>query len=366
MRFVVDLDGVICPLKLPHEKYGELKPNWEMVKLLKKFKKEGHYIIISTARHMKTCSNDVGKVIAEIGKITKKWLKKYKVPYDEIYFGKPYGDLYIDDLALTYKSATDLENNLKLLMPNFVIPMAGRGKRFQDAGYKIPKYMIEVCGRTMLEWSLRGLPLDMARKLIFVCLTEHQKKYNISKFIKKIIATNYPFLKKRYSIILLNKVTRGQVETVLAAKKYINNDNPLVIYNIDTYFESSRLRQRLISSGRQGIDGILGVFRDKNPKWSFVKLGSNGFVLKTTEKEPISDMASTGLYIFTRGRDFIEAAEYMIKNNLTTKNEFYVAPLYNILIKWGRRFIVDFAEKFWCLGTPEDLDNFLKNYEDGK
>ncbi len=360
MRIIIDLDGIICPLKLPNQSYQELKPNRKVITLLKRLKREGHFIIISTSRHMRTCNDNVEEVVLKIGKITTDWLRKFDVPYSEIYFGKPHGDIYIDDLALPYQSPEDLEKNLKSLMPNFVIPMAGQGKRFLEAGYNIPKYIIKAHKKSMFEWALASLPLDMAQKVIFIYFKEHQKKYNVSKFIRDVVITDYPFLKNRYLIIWLNKVTRGQTETVLSAKKYINNEIPLVIYNIDSYFQSSRLRQRLFNVYYQGIDGVLGVFRSRGHRWSFIKVNKNGFVIKTTEKKPISNLASTGLYTFTKGKDFVKAAEYAVKNNLTIKGEFYIAPLYNILIKERKRFIVDFAEEFWCLGTPKDLNNFLK------
>tara|TARA_A100001015_G_C14974579_1_gene706652 strand:- start:682 stop:1065 length:384 start_codon:yes stop_codon:yes gene_type:complete len=102
MRICIDLDGVISNLKKNNESYKDLKPIKGAVKKIKDLKKNGHYIIIYTARHMKTCDGNVGKVISKIGMLTLDWLKKYKVPYDEIYFGKPWADIYIDDNALRF------------------------------------------------------------------------------------------------------------------------------------------------------------------------------------------------------------------------------------------------------------------------
>jgi len=364
MRIVIDLDGVICSLKHPGESYRDVRPNLAIIKMLRGLKDDGHYIIINTARHMRSCEGNVGKVVARVGEITLKWLRKYNVPFDEINFGKPYADIYIDDMNVVYSSPQQLRRDIKSVMPNFIIPMAGKGKRFLDAGYKIPKYMIKACSLTLLEWSLKSLPLDLANKLIFICLREHEKKYNVSQFINEIIETQYPFLKNKYLIIFLNKITRGQAETVLKAKKYINSSIPLIVYNTDTYFYSSRLRQKIISMKNKKIDGMLGVFHDNDPKWSFIKLNNKGFVQRTAEKKPISNIASTGLYVFREGKLFVEAAEYTIRKNLKVNNEFYVAPLYNILIKRKKKIIVDFVEKFWCLGTPEDLKYFTKNYKE--
>ncbi len=362
MRIVFDLDGVICPLKEPDQKYADLAPNPGVVKIIRDLKVGGHYIIINTARHMRTCGGDVEKVIAKIGGATTEWLKRHDVPFDELLFGKPYADIYIDDMNVVYSTPERLKNDIRSLMPNFVIPMAGKGERFAKAGYKTPKYMVKAGPESLFEWALKGIPLDLANKLVFICLQEHEAKYGVSKFIKKAISTHYHFLNDKYEIIFIKKLTRGQAETVLAAKKHINNSTPLVIYNIDSYFRSSRLRQRLISARNQKIDGIWGGFNGSDPKLSFAKINKKGFVTRTAEKKPISNIASTGLYIFTEGKDFVGAAEYAIKNNIKTNGEFYIAPLYNILIKQKKKYIIDTAEEFWSLGTPEDMDCFAKNY----
>lgn len=362
MRIVFDLDGVICQLKNPDEPYSKVKPNKKIINYIKKLKKRGFYIIISTARHMRSTNGNPYKAVAKIGKETLDWLSKWSISYDEIHFGKPYGDIYIDDMNLVYTSPEKLEKDIDLLQPIFVIPMAGRGQRFINAGYNIPKYMIEAGNKKIFEWALESLPLDIAKNIIFVCLEEHEKKYRVSKFIRKTIQKKYHYLKDKYIIIFLKKITRGQVETVLKAKRYINNQNHLIIYNIDTYFRSSRLRQKILSARNQNIDGIFSVFKSNNPKWSFAKVNKNYVIEKTAEKKPISNLASVGLYTFTEGKMFVEVAKYMIKKKIMFKGEFYVAPLYNILIKKKKKFIVDLVEEFWCFGTPEDLDFFNKNY----
>jgi capsule biosynthesis phosphatase len=356
MRIVVDLDGVICKLKNPDQSYFDVEPNIDVIELLKEWKRHGHTVIIYTGRHMRTCNGNVTKVIKKIGKMTQDWLKKWNVPYDEFYYGKPYADIYIDDLALTFSSAKDIKSRFDSLKLNFVIPMAGEGKRFRNAGFKNPKYMIKVNDKSLFEWAIESLPLSLSKQIIFVCLREHERERQVSKFIRKIMGVKYP--KIDYKIRFIPKVTRGQVETVLACKKYINNNQTLVIYNIDTSFKSSRLKTKLLTVRNQNVDGILGGYNSDDPKLSFIKLDSKGFVKRTKEKQVISNIASTGLYIFTKGSDFVEAAEYMIKNSIKSNNEFFVSELYNVLIRDGKKFIVDMAEEFIPLGTPEDLKNF--------
>lgn len=104
MRVVIDLDGTICPIRKENQGYEDLEPFAGAVQRMKLLKEEGHYIIIQTARNMKTQESNLGKVLKNVGKITLDWLDRHRVPYDEIYFGKPNGHLYIDDRALRFSS----------------------------------------------------------------------------------------------------------------------------------------------------------------------------------------------------------------------------------------------------------------------
>ena len=111
MRICIDLDGVVCRLKEPGQSYAELEPVPGALEALRALREAGHYIILYTARHMKTCGGNVGQVVARQGPATLEWLARHGVEYDEIYFGKPYAHLYIDDNALRFAGwdALDLE-----------------------------------------------------------------------------------------------------------------------------------------------------------------------------------------------------------------------------------------------------------------
>lgn len=104
MRIVVDLDGVICPIKQPKDSYADLQPIPGAVERLKKLRAAGHYIIIVTARHMATCEANVGQVMRRIGKVTLDWLERHGIEYDEIHFGKPNAEVYLDDRAFRFTS----------------------------------------------------------------------------------------------------------------------------------------------------------------------------------------------------------------------------------------------------------------------
>jgi NDP-sugar pyrophosphorylase family protein len=234
---------------------------------------------------------------------------------------------------------------------NFVIPMAGKGQRFINKGYAIPKYLIKVKGKTLLEYSLNSLPLELANRLIFIALSEHEQKFSIKKAITEITGG------KNFEIIFIDQVTRGQAETVLKAKELINNEEDLVIYNIDTYFNSYTLSAALKERGRH--DGVIGYFKDTDPKWSFAVINpQTGFVTETAEKKPISNNALTGLYHFSKGSDFVRIAEKYLQQGTTTLNEYFIAPMYNDLIAEGKNYVIDYAETFIPLGTPEDVEKF--------
>jgi len=112
MRIAIDLDGTICSIKKPYQSYADLKPLPGAVELIKKLKRNNHYIIIVTARHMATCNSNMGVLIKKIAKITLDWLEKYDIEYDEIYFGKPNADIYIDDRAIRFNKWEEINEGL--------------------------------------------------------------------------------------------------------------------------------------------------------------------------------------------------------------------------------------------------------------
>lgn len=236
---------------------------------------------------------------------------------------------------------------------NIVIPMAGRGKRFAEVGYTRPKPLIDVRGRPMYAWAVDGLPLKLARRLIFLCLEEHLADGTLERDIERRYALLRP------TIVPVREVTQGQACTVLLAQELIENDDALLIYNADTYCPTTI--GRLIS--RDGTcDGILDVFSAPGDKWSFARIDEAGRVLETAEKKRISEWASTGLYWFRHGREFVRHASAMIDAGERSNSEFYVAPVYNRLIEAGLKVCANIIQEIWVLGTPEDLDNFERNY----
>ncbi|MGY3211436.1 glycosyltransferase family 2 protein [Mucilaginibacter sp. HD30] len=234
---------------------------------------------------------------------------------------------------------------------NFVIPMAGHGARFVQAGYKLPKMLLEAHGKTLLQWSLDSLPLQLANVVVFVGLNEHNEKFNLQGVIEEL----YPDM--NFKFVFLDEVTRGQAETTWLGLEFCHHDEPLIVFNIDTFFSSSTLTEKLQD---KSVDGILGCFNSVENRFSFAALDEDGeFVSDVQEKEPISNHALTGLYTFKTVHDFVETYKFHTDNELTTKGEYYIAPMYNYLIQKGKKYRLDKAEKHYILGTPNEYAAFL-------
>jgi len=240
-----------------------------------------------------------------------------------------------------------------MAMINIVIPMAGSGSRFADKGYKKPKPFIDVGGMTMIERVLRNLQYPGA-KYILIARKEHMKS-EVS-LVNKI--------KKEFNacFVEIDGLTEGTACTVLYARKYINNKHPLLIANSDQIVDID-INLFIDDCISRELDGSILTFIDKSrdPKWSFVKLNQAGLVEEVREKKAISEYATVGIYFYSRGSDYVDAAIDMIVENDRTNGEFYVCPSYNYAIKDGRKigiYNILFGEMHG-IGVPEDLDLYL-------
>ena len=232
---------------------------------------------------------------------------------------------------------------------NVVIPMAGAGSRFAKAGYTFPKPLIEVGGKPMIQVVVDNLNIDA--NYIFIVQNSHREQYNLDTTLK-LIAPGC-------EIIGIDGVTEGAACTVLLAKQFINNDSPLFFANSDQYVEwnSSEFFYKMQETD---ADGGIPIFKSTHPKWSFARLDEDHQVVEVQEKNPISDNATVGFYYFKKGSDFVRNAEEMIAANDRVNNEFYLCPVYNYLIKNSGVVRVSEIDEMWGLGTPEDLDTYLK------
>lgn len=237
-------------------------------------------------------------------------------------------------------------------MINIVIPMAGRGSRFAKAGYELPKPLIDVNGRPMIEVVTRNIAPKRQHRFIYICQQEHLEKYGLSERLKKI--------SPNCEIIAIDHITDGAACTVLLAERYIDNDDPMMIANSDQFVDTD-INDYL--SAIKDNDGLIMTMPADDPKWSFIQYDKDGYVTMVREKEVISNEATVGIYNYAKGSYFIKYAKQMIEKNIRVNNEFYVAPVYNEMIEDGKKIVFkDVGSKMHGLGTPEDLEKFLEVY----
>jgi hypothetical protein len=235
---------------------------------------------------------------------------------------------------------------------NVLIPMAGAGSRFEKAGYTFPKPLIDVRGKPMIQWVVDNLNVEA--KYIFIVQRSHFEKYNLKETLSNFCPNN--------EIVQIDGITEGAACTTLLAKQYIDRDEPLIIANSDQFVEWDS-DEFIYSCSASDLDANILTFNSTHPKWSFAKLNDLGFVTEVAEKKPISDLATAGIYYWRKGSDYVKYAEQMIDNNIRVNNEFYVCPVFNEAIQDNKKVRTYNIDKMWGLGTPEDLEHFLKNYK---
>jgi NDP-sugar pyrophosphorylase family protein len=238
-------------------------------------------------------------------------------------------------------------------MLNIVVPMAGLGSRFTAAGYDQPKPFIPVHGKPMVEVVIDNLAPAIPHRWIFICRTEHNAEFGFESFLWKKL-TNF-------ELICIDTVTKGAACTVLLAKHVIDSAESLMIVNSDQWVDCN-IDDYLATMNRQALDGLIMTMWADDPKWSFVtRDATTGLVTRVVEKEVISNEATVGIYNFASGAAFIDAAEEMIAHDLSVNGEFYVAPVFSILIGRGQRIgVYDVGRGMHGLGTPTDLEQFLR------
>ena len=235
---------------------------------------------------------------------------------------------------------------------NILIPMAGAGSRFETAGYTFPKPLIEVNGKPMIQVVVENLNIEA--NFIYIVQKKHRIKYNLDSLLN-LITPNC-------KIIEVDGLTEGAACTTLLSKEFINNNNPLIIANSDQFIEWDS-NEFMYKMNETNSDAGIVTFNSSHPKWSFVKLDDFGFVNEVAEKNPISNIATVGIYYWKSGSDYVKFAEQMINKNIRVNDEFYVCPVFNEAVLDGKKIRTFNIDKMWGLGTPEDLNLFLKTKE---
>jgi dTDP-glucose pyrophosphorylase len=233
-----------------------------------------------------------------------------------------------------------------------IIPMAGLGARFKTAGYTIPKPMVDVLGRPMIQAVIENLQVE--GQYIFIIHKQHETDYGLGSMLQQI--------KPGCVVIETEVVTEGPACTALLAQDYIDS-NELIIINCDQIIEDLNINQLIRFSKVNQADGILGTFISTSNKNSYVKLDDHGYVTEVKEKLVISNTATNGLHFWNNGKDFVFSAKEMIKANERYNNEFYIAPTYNYLIKNRKVVLPYFYNLHFPIGTPQDLEAYVTSYK---
>jgi hypothetical protein len=258
----------------------------------------------------------------------------------------------LDDASLT----TGSKHNCEASILNIVIPMAGAGSRFAVAGYSAPKPLIKIYAREMIRIVIENLRPSRAHQFIFVCQQAHIDAFDL---VPKL-GSWAPGCK----IVGVDGLTQGAACTVLAARALIDNESPLMIANSDQFVDDN-IDFYLKRMEDSKLDGMVMTMTAFDPKWSYVALGGDGFITEVAEKKVISSEATVGVYNFRHGRDFVSAADKMMVLDLRVNGEYYVAPVYNLLIETGQRVgiynVGAEANGMYGLGTPSDLELFLRS-----
>jgi len=236
------------------------------------------------------------------------------------------------------------------MKPNILVPMAGLGSRFIKEGFKVPKQLINIKDKHLIDISLDCLNYEDCN-LIFVVRDETVYNFHIDELLKKKFGDDI-------KIVVLDKLTDGSVCSCLYAEEYIDNDAPLVIHTLDIEFRPVFDPHTM---NDLDADGLLLTFKSNSANYSYADVDDDGYVKRTAEKKAISSNACVGIYGFKKGSDFCKYAREMIIKDIRTKNEFYIAPLYNLLVDDDKKIVTSDVDKMHVFGTPDEFHFYKEN-----
>ena len=235
-------------------------------------------------------------------------------------------------------------------MLKLIMPMAGNGQRFFDAGYDLPKPLIDVKGKPMFVRVLENI--KYGTDIHVIVRKDHIEQYNIDTKIKE----HCP----EATVHVINEPNEGACCTVLEAVDP-DSDAPFLVANCDQLMVWDKKKFYTPGGNYPGVAGgtIMTFYPNHDkPIHSYVKLDITGrYVIQLAEKEMISNIATTGVYHFGSQKKFVQAANHMMKMNDRTNNEFYLAPVYNYILEPVKVYMVD---EFIGMGTPEELKATLE------
>lgn len=239
---------------------------------------------------------------------------------------------------------------------HIVMPMAGEGSRFANAGWTTPKPLILLHGEPLFKHAISSVAAEgIPMKYSFIVRHEHIEKYGIDEGIKSFLP--------QANIFSVMKTTRGAVETCLMAESAIADEEAVIVMDCDLEFRSKKfieiISEVLSQSADEANGGALVSFESNEPRYSYAAVGEDGYVIRTAEKEVISNHALCGAYFFSTGRRFKQIAHQLLDEPEFKKPEYYVSLLYNYLLSEGEKVRIAPMEEYYSYGTPEELNQYI-------
>jgi dTDP-glucose pyrophosphorylase len=229
----------------------------------------------------------------------------------------------------------------------YIICAAGAGSRLKDISAFVPKPLLLLNNKTLLERSLESLTVQKGDQVIVVHRFDALNE-DFQKALSQKLGYHITFLK-------ILELTSGQAETAALTKNLIVHDQ-IAIFNSDTFFKSRNL---LKAMSDERFDGVIPCSKQNGSAWSFCLTEGEGPFYKTlvvAEKNRISDWCSAGLYYFRNKEDFFN----LVESEKPKEVEFYIAPLYNKLIKLKKNIITVDCEEFKPMGTLDQIFDYWK------
>lgn len=230
---------------------------------------------------------------------------------------------------------------------NLIIPMAGNGSRFREAGYSTPKPFLPLGSRAMISQVIQNVA-EKDWSVFPIMLPEHFPlfQYELESGLRDV-ANICP--------VCIHGQQTGALTTVLAFRQYFENDEPLVIANSDQWIEFMSIGDKRVWFDRANSgENTIMTFKSGESRWSYAQLDETGHVVRVAEKKVISPWATTGVYSFRSGRDFCKYADQLVENNDRTNGEFYLAPVYNYIAK--EQPVRTLEVQMYGLGIPQDYE----------
>lgn len=238
------------------------------------------------------------------------------------------------------------------------MPMGGLGTRTSDM-YKTPKPFIKLFDKYLFEYALDGLS-DIRHayriKLTMVVRQEIMNRY----YVKKLNQIGWNFADE-FNLIQIDHLTRGSLETVMQAEKFIDDNDIVIVLDCDLMFKSDDLYNIIERiDDQEDLDGFLLSFNSDLPRYSYAEIDENNIVKRTAEKVPISNHALAGVYGFSNGTKFKKYAKIILDKNVSDfeANEYYVSAVYNYMINDGARIVLSYLDEYASIGTSEEIINF--------